>query len=78
LSPKNIASLKNNVVAQAPVKRGAGVAGTTAVVTTTVVKDQALPTVTAVTPVATRNGGFVVPVATAGNFDRTVTTSLGK
>jgi hypothetical protein len=58
--------------------RGAGPTGTTASVVVSVVKDQVLPTVTAVVPVATRNGGYTAPAATAGSFDRTVATSLGK
>lgn len=62
--------------AEGVVTRGQGNAGTTATVTKTVTKAVAVTPV-AVT-VATRGGLSTTPPATAGNFDRTVATSLGK
>ena len=58
MSAQNLASLNNNKPAQAPVSRGAGPAGTTAVTTAVVAKDAPLPTTSAIAqPV--HNGGYV-------------------
>ena len=58
MSATNLSSLNNNKMAQEPTARGAGPAGTTAVKTAQVTKDQTLPT-TAPIAQATRNGGYV-------------------
>jgi hypothetical protein len=46
-------------------KRGAGASGTVAIATVAVVKDQALPTVAAISTSAIRNGGATALPATA-------------
>ena len=74
---KNKAPVVVQPVALPIVQRGAGLTGTTAIVTTTLVKATAT-TPAVVNPATTHNGGFVASAATAGNFDRTVATSLGK
>ena len=58
MSATNLSSLNDNKRAQEPTARGAGPAGTTAVKTAQVTKDQTLPTVVAIVQ-ATHNGGYV-------------------
>ena len=58
MSATNLSSLNDNKRAQEPTARGAGPAGTTAVKTAQVTKDQTLPTVVAIIQ-ATHNSGYV-------------------
>jgi hypothetical protein len=76
MSASNYLNISNSKPAQ-PVSHGQGQAGLISAVTSS--NPKATATISPAITVATHNGGFVPhTVIAAGNFDRTVATSLGK
>lgn len=77
MSASNYSNISNSKEAQPAATRGQGQAGLTSAVTSS--NPKATATISPAITVATHNGGFVPhTVIAAGNFDRTVATSLGK